>query len=254
MNTVDVVIMAGGSAEAISPGLGFKGLVPILGRPMVEWVVDALRKSPVVGKIVVTVPTGDDLGAWTEKVDEIVVVDLDFADNVLAGLDACDPARHALLCTGDLPALLPEAVDDFVHRSLQAGADFSYPLIAQEDMEKQFPGSQRTYFLVDGGKFTGGNVMLVSPGHAGRARETGQQLFEMRKHPLKLVSLAGPGLLYRFARGKMTVEELQAKAGEALGGRVVALKTTYASLGADVDKPVDVEVAEAVLSRIPVSL
>lgn len=248
MIEVDAVIMAGGSAEAVSPGLRFKGLVEVAGVPMVERVVDALRACGCIRRIVVTVPVADDLGAWTSKADRVVVTDGSFADNAVAGLDACGEGTHVLICTGDLPALRPDAVEDFVRRSLEAGADFSYPVIPRDDMEREFPGSQRTYFTLDGMKVTGGNMMVLSPERARRMRDTAQRIFETRKNPFKMAGLAGPGFLLRFASGKMTVPLLEAKLTAVLEGRCVALVTHHASIGADVDKPVDVAVAEAALA------
>ena len=48
-------------------------------------------------------------------------------------------------------------------QSLATGAEFTYPLVRAEDMEAQFPGSQRTYVKVAGGAVTGGNMTVMSP-------------------------------------------------------------------------------------------
>lgn len=249
MSSVDVVILAGGGAEAVNPSIPFKGLVEVDGVVMVERVVDAMRATPSIGKVVVTVPSIGGLGAWTEKADAVVETDSSFSDNAVAGLDACGYGSHVLICTGDLPALLPDAVEDFVQRSLASGADFSYPIIPRDAMEEQFPGSHRTYFTLDGGSYTGGNMMVLSPEHARRVRETAQRIFETRKNPFKMAGLAGVGFLMSFASGRLTKPRLEEKLSEVLEGRCVALVTRHASIGADVDKPVDLEVVQAELDR-----
>ena len=82
---VDAVVLAGGDGAVIDPQVSVKGLVPVAGRPMVEWVVETLRGADPVAEIAVVVPTGEGLGDVTGLVDYLVVSDGRFADNVIAG-------------------------------------------------------------------------------------------------------------------------------------------------------------------------
>lgn len=245
--TVDAVVLAGGDGAVIDPHVRIKGLVTVAGRPMVEWVVDALRAARTVEGVAVVVPTAENLGPWVDKADKIVVSDQRFADNIFAGVDSFRTDRPTLVSTGDLPALTPEAVDDFVTRSLEAGADFSYPLIRDTDMLAQFPGSERTFVRIEGGRVTGGNMAVLSPDLVARNRDIGQRLFETRKSPLAMARVLGLPFILRLASGHLRPDDVEAKMAALLGGRCVALWTPHASIGADVDKPVDVVVAERVL-------
>ncbi len=244
---VDAVVLAGGAGEVIDPTVHIKGLVPIMGRPMIEWVVDALRASSSIGEIAVVVPTSEDLGEWTAKVDHIVVSPNDFIDNAIAGASVFGNERHVLGATGDLPALTPAAIDDYVRRSLEAGAEFSYPLVRAEDMEAQFPGAQRTYVKVAGGPVTGGNMVLMSADLLRRNRDIGQRLFETRKSPVAMARVIGIPFIFKYITGRLRVDDVEAKMAQLLGAKCAAIYTTHASIGADVDKPIDVVVAERVL-------
>jgi GTP:adenosylcobinamide-phosphate guanylyltransferase len=244
---VDAVVLAGGDGAVIDPTVHIKGLVPIAGKPMVEWVVEALRAASSVVEIAVVVPTAENLGSWADKVDKLVVSDARFIDNAIAGIDSFRNDRHVLLTTGDLPALTPEAVDDFVERSFEAGADFSYPLIRASDVLEQFPGSERTFVKISGGPVTGGNMMVLTPALAAGAREIGQRFFETRKSPLKMARVVGIPFVFKMATGRLDPTDVENKLGELLGGRCAAIYTSHASIGADVDKPIDVVVSERVL-------
>lgn len=244
---VDAVVLAGGDGSVIDPTVRIKGVVPVAGRPMVEWVVDALRAATTVDGIAVVVPTAEGLGAWVDKADKIVVSDARFVDNVIAGVDAFRTRRPVVVITGDLPALTPEAVDDFVTRSIECGADFSYPLIRKEDMLEQFPGSERTFVRISGGSVTGGNMALITPELVARNREIGQRLFETRKSPLAMAKVIGVPFIVRLVTGRLRPEDVERKMTQLLGGVCVALYTTHACIGADVDKPIDLVVAERVL-------
>lgn len=244
---VDAVILAGGDGAVIDPAISIKGLVPIASKPMVEWVVDAMRVCETVADIAVVVPTAENLGAWADKVDKLVVSNGSFIDNLIAGVDSFRNDRAVLVATGDLPALTPEALDDYVLRSLQAGADFSYPLVPREAMEEQFPGSQRTYIKLVNGSVTGGNMMVLAPSLVHKNKEIGQRLFDTRKSPVKMARVIGIGFIVKLLAGRLDPTDVANKMGELLGGSCSAIWTNHASIGADVDKPIDVIVAERVL-------
>jgi GTP:adenosylcobinamide-phosphate guanylyltransferase len=243
----DAIVLAGGDGEVIDPAVHVKGLVPVAGKPMIEWVTDALCAAQTIAKVVVVVPTDRDLGAWAERVDRVVVSNTSFMDNALAGFSTLENGRPVLAVTGDLPALTPEAVDDFVTRSLASGAEFTYPLVSAADMEEQFPGSRRTYVKVAGGRVTGGNMMLLSPQLVRRHRELGQRLFDARKSPIRMAQTLGVLFIARYLSGELRICDVERKMEQLLGAKCAAIRTSYAAIGADVDKPLDAEVAQRAL-------
>lgn len=244
---VDAVVLAGGDGAVIDPACRFKGLLPIAGRPMVEWVIDALVAAETVAEVAVVVPTAEDLGPWADKVDKLVVSDCDFMDNVLAGVASFRSDRAVLVATGDLPTLSARAVDDFVAQSLASGADFTYPLVPKEEMQATFPGGERTYFKLKSGSFTGGNVALISPAAAEANREMGQRLFDLRKSALSLVRLLGLSFAVKFVLGRLQPSEVEAKMRQLIGCTGAAVVSHHPSIGMDVDKPADVTLVERIL-------
>ena len=244
---VDAVVLAGGDGAVIDPAVSVKGLVPIAGKPMVEWVVEALRQAETIADIAVVMPSASGLGPWTEKVDRVVVSEGRFVDNVLTGVNSFESDRRVLVVTGDVPALTGEAVDDFVLRSIERDAEVSYPLVRKSDMVEQFPGSERTFVRIEGGSVTGGNMTLLTRDLVRRNRDIGQRLFETRKSPVKMARVIGLRFIVKLITGRLKPSDVESKLGELLGGRCAAIYTVYASIGADVDKPIDVVVAERVL-------
>lgn len=246
---VDAMVLAGGEGAIIDPTVRVKGLVPVAGKTMIEWVVDALKAADTIAQIAVVLPADAERGAWAARVDHIVDSDASFIDNALAGFSALSGDRPVLAATGDLPALDAQAVDDFVERSLATGAQFTYPLVAESDMEEQFPGSERTYVKVDGGKVTGGNMMVLAPELVRRNRALGQRLFDARKSPLQMARVLGVPFVFKYVVGRLRVGDVEAKMEELISAKCAAVYTHHASIGADVDKPIDLVVAERVLYR-----
>lgn len=244
---VGAVVLAGGDGVGVDADARFKGLTTVADRPMVEWVVEALKGCETVAEIAVVVPDDDGMGAWTALVDHVVVSETSFIDNVIAGLSVFGAQDPVLVVTGDIPALTSAGADDYVARSLESGAALTYPLVSAEDMEAQFPGSARSYVKVDGRKVTGGNMMLLSPELVINRRDLGERLFQARKSPVALARVLGGGFVLKYATGRLRVSDVERKMGELIGARCVALDTRDASVGADIDKTADVVVVERVL-------
>lgn len=244
---VDAVILSGGDGAVIDPSCRFKGLLEIAGKPMVEWVVDALRQAATIAEVAVVVPTAEDLGSWVDKVDKVVVSDREFMDNVLAGVASFRADRYVLVATGDLPMLDGAAIDRFVEDALERHVDFSYPLVPKSVMTEAYPTGERTYFKIKSGEYTGGNIVLVAPSAAERNREVGQRLFEVRKSALATVRMLGMRFSVKFLLGRLAAEEVEAKMQQLIGATGAAVIVHEPSIGMDVDKPADVALVEPLL-------
>lgn len=245
---VDAVILAGGDGEVIDPTCRFKGLVPVAGKPMVEWVVDAFLASEMIEEVVVVMPTAEGLGPWVDKVGKLVVSDRSFMDNAVAGVTAFRGDRPVLVATGDIPLITPQAIDAFIRAALETGADFVYPMVRRDDVEAQYPGTARTYFRLRSGSHTGGNAMLANPALVPAARDLGERLFQDRKNALAMMRTAGFGFTVRFALGLLEPTDLAGKIRELLGGSGAAVVLHDAAIAIDVDKPVDLALVERILS------
>jgi GTP:adenosylcobinamide-phosphate guanylyltransferase len=244
---VDALVLAGGDGEVVDPAVPVKGLVAIAGRPMVQWVLEALRAAQTVRRIALVIPSGHDLGDWTELVDIIVHADDEFAENITAGVEALPRDLNIIGVTSDIPMLTPEAVDDLVTQTADRGAALSYPLIREEDILAQYPGSQRTFVKIKSGKVTGGNAMVFSPEVFLRLQEFAQEMFLARKNPLKMARIVGPIFATKLVAGQLDPADVEKKLSKLIGAPCAAIYTSYASIGADVDKPADIPPAEAAL-------
>jgi hypothetical protein len=121
-------------------------------------------------------------------------------------------------------------------------------MVTREEMERQYPGSDRTYFRLRSGWHTGGNLMLANPLLVPAIRDLGQRLFDLRKSPIGMVRLAGIGFVLKFMLGRLEPEDLADKIQELLGGVGAAVTTRHASLAVDVDKPSDLMLVERILA------
>ena len=249
---VDAVVLAGapntGRLHEVSPE-PYEALIEIAGRPMLAYVLDALRASSQVDRLVVVGPPELDpvvAAAGAERADagpDVVV-------NLRAGVAALGAAgsRYILISTSDIPLLTPEAVDDFLTRCREMGdLDVYYPVVRRERSEEVYPGVERTYVRLKDGSVTGGNLFLMRADVLERSEGLLAEAISLRKHPLRMSRLLGPRVLVKAAVRTLSADDVERRVEELLGLRGRAVFTPYAEIGVDVDKPSDLALARQVL-------
>lgn len=246
---IDAVVLAGGDAGKVVASLtGPKSLISIGGRPMISYVMDALRQCSRLDKIVVALPAGTDAGAFAGLGAELVLDTRGVIDAIDRVISATGPDGFILVVSSDTPMISAGAIDDFLTVCEREPADIYYMIVSEESIESRFPGTKRTYARLRDGVFTGGNVHLTRKETFIRNKEMGGRLFAERKSPLGLLRLLGIGFLVKYVFGRLTIPSLEKKAGRLLAAKVKAVVTDHPELGVDVDKPEDLEIAQDYLS------
>ncbi|WP_324716322.1 NTP transferase domain-containing protein [Carboxydochorda subterranea] len=232
----------------------YEALIPIEGRPMVAYVVEALAQARRVSGIVVVGPDpvveaarkalGEPVGTRLKA----VAPGARLIDNLERGL-AEATTEHVLVVTSDIPLVKAHMVDDFVRRCEQSPEmqDVWYSIVERRMGEHRYPGVKRTWVKLADGSFTGGNVFVVRRDIVELTRPILTRAIEARKSPLTLARLLGLRAVVRFMLGRLTVAEAERRVGRMLDIRGKAVATPYAEIGIDVDKPSDLELARRFL-------
>lgn len=220
-----------------------RAAVPIAGKMMVQYVVDALHGAGTISDIRLV---GD---ISCVNVTETITPPGTMIENLIAGTRASSSSgadSHILVATSDIPMLTSDAVDDFVRRCGDLSADFYYPVIRKEDAERQFPGMRRTYARLAEGTFTGGNIVLMRAGFIIDNADTIRNVFGARKSVMKLAKMIGLPILLRALlaqvwAGALDLKGIEQTAGRLLHATVKAVPTPYAGIGADADDSEQIE-------------
>ena len=231
-----VAVVLGGSDRADplaqEVGVAAKALVPIGGRPMASYVLEALRESEAVSAYLYVGSATPELHALATQT---LVSGKSLTASLRAGLEAAEALNpeRILAISADLPWLTARTVDTFVQDAPPAAA--VYPIIPKEVAERQFPGQKRTYANLKEGAFTGGNAILLEPRILTTLLPFVDRAYEGRKNPLSLARLVGVRFALKLLVGKLAVTDLERRIGEILGMSVRAVQSRDAALGADVD-------------------
>lgn len=227
--------------------VAWEALIPIGGRPMLQYVLEALTASPAIEAVRVVGPElRDPPGSVHDGLVPVTYIAAGGTlwDNLDRGLNGLAPDAPVLVATADIPLISESTVSAFVAAARPAAVDIVYPLIPRAAVEQAFPGVHRTYFRFRQGVFTGGNLFWLRPGAWATARPHAQQLLSHRKAPLKLARDIGLSVLVRYLVGRLDLAEVERVAGRLLGVTGCGLVFPYPEVGVDVDKESDLDLAE----------
>lgn len=225
-----------------------EALIKIGSRYMVEYVVETLLKSKLIGEIVVVGP--QELGKIFKHSRIIVVEGGGTAvESLQTGLLRLDKYTPVLIATSDIPLLSVEAVNDFIELCQVRPADVYYPVVPREVIEKTYPDVERTYVSLREGVVTGGNLFLVNPAVVDKCAELAQVIVDLRKSPFRLCQLMGLKFIIMYLLKKLSLPQVEEKVSGLFDITAVAVISRYAEIGVDVDKPSDLAVVSACLGK-----
>lgn len=248
---VNVILLAGaantGPLKDVSPVTN-EALIDIGGKPMVQYVIDGLRQSKEVRRILVVAPPGELEPHVTGSQLEFVPSQGSIIDNIVAAAHLLPKDEQILIATCDIPLINGEIIDGLIALCRQTPADLYYPIVEKSVGEQKYPVVKRTYVNLREGTFTGGNLFLVNPAVIERTAPRARKFLEYRKNPLKMVTLLGFSFLFRYLILKnLNLKELEQKVSEMWALRGAVVISPWPEVGIDVDKPADLQLARAVL-------
>lgn len=249
---MDAILLAGGGANPkdslyeLSGGKP-KALLPIAGKPMAQWVLDAMAGSSSVSRVIV-VGLGSDCGLSYPGQIRYAPDAGSLLGNVRMGLqlsaaEGLGPGKVMLVST-DIPAIQPAMVDWVARQALELPVDLCYCTIDRSVMEARYPGSGRSYIRFRDREVCGGDLTVIDVGILAGGNHIWQRLVDGRKSALRMALAVGIDVLLMLLLRRLGVDDLVRVAQARLGisGRVI--HCPYAELGMDVDKPYQLVLVE----------
>lgn len=247
---MDALVLAGGIPQPEDPLYVYsngdsKALIDVAGKPMVQWVLDALGGARHVDNVIV-IGLSPKSGVTCKKPLHFISNQGRMLANIVAGvnkaLELNKKNKYVLVASSDIPALKPEMVDWLVETAMQTKDDLYYGVCKREVMEARFPGSNRTYTRLKDVELCGADINITHVRMATEHLDMWEALIGTRKSPLKQASIIGLGTLFRVLTRSITLDELVPVVCERIGikGRVIMWEHAEACM--DVDKPHQLEI------------
>jgi GTP:adenosylcobinamide-phosphate guanylyltransferase len=254
---MDAVVTAGGIPQPDEPLYAYskgesKALIDVAGKPMIQWVLDALSNARTIERVVVIGLT-DKSKLSCRKPLTYMSNQGRMLDNLKAGtakvLELNPKAEYVLFVSSDIPGIKAEMVDWVVNTCLETRDDLYYNVIRREDMEKRFPTSKRTYTPLKDMEVCGGDLNMARTAIVNQNSEFWGKLIEARKSPPAQAFMIGPDIIFKFLFRQLTIEDVIKRVADKLDLKGRAIICPYPEIGMDVDKPHQLEIMRADLAH-----
>ncbi len=258
MSAPYTALVLAGSRGPVDPvashlGISHKALAEIEGKAMIEHVLGAVAKAPVVGDIVVVIERPEALeplptvrALMDEGRLKIAPAKPSPSQSVTAALDEFDP-YPALLTTADHPLLTPAMIEEFV-ACIPSEVDVAALVATQQVIEAEYPQTKRTYLRFADRAVSGCNLFALPTRRGRQAVSFWRRLERDRKKPWKMAWSLGPRTLLRFGLGRLTMAKAAEAVGHQAGVRAAIVESSFATAAIDVDKPSDLRLVREIMA------
>jgi len=254
---MDVIITAGGIPLPGDPLYEYtrgssKAMLDIAGKPMIQWVLDALCQSTRIEHLVIIGLT--ELGGLTcTKPVTFIANQKDMLSNIKIGLDTIKKlgsgSEYVVIAASDVPGVTASMVDWLVDTIEANPADLYYQVVKKSVMEETFPTSNRTYTHLRDMDVCGGDINAIRVDIADNVTGLWEKLIAARKNPLKQASILGFDILFGLLFRTATLDDFVRMISKRLKLSGKAIITPFAEIGMDVDKPHQLEIMRHYLNR-----
>ncbi|MBN2005652.1 MAG: NTP transferase domain-containing protein [Anaerolineae bacterium] len=231
-------------------------LTPLAGKPMGQWVLDALTEASQVGSIVV-VGADTSQSLTSPKIVARVTEQGRFLANLVAGLDRMieiqPQSRYVLFCTADIPLITGDIVNQVVARwealQRETEADMYYHVIPRALMEQQFAAANRKCIRLLEGDFAGANMHVLATHLARRQQDLWGSLLDSSENILQQVIRLGGDFFFKLMTRRLSMEELEGYAPKRLGIRLKVVASDFAEIGMEANKPFRLDICRDALEE-----
>jgi len=254
---MDAILTAGGIPQPDDPLYTYsngdsKAMIDIAGKPMIQWVLDALSDAKQVDNVIV-IGLSPKSGVTCKKPMHFISNQGRMLANVVAGvnkaLELDKKTQYVLVVSSDIPTLKPEMVDWLIETCMETKDDLYYGVCPKDVMEARFPGSKRTYTHLKGMELCGADINVSHVKNATEHLEMWEALIGNRKSPLRQAGIIGFGTLLGLLTRQLTLEDAVRRVAGRIGIKGRAIVWSHAEPCMDVDKPHQLELLREDLAK-----
>lgn len=256
---MDAIVIAGGIPKPEEPLYPYtqgsaKAMLDIAGKPMIQWVLDALSGAAQVENVII-IGLPDQGAVNCAKPTFHIPNQGRMLANIKAGIakmrEINPKSEYVLSVSSDIPAITSEMIDWLVNTALETRHDIYYGVVKKEVMEARYPGSNRTFTKLKDMEVCGADIhiahhtMTTDPEHLA----IWEVLIGKRKSPLKQAATIGISTLVLLLLGRISLADAVARASRKLGINARVLIWEHAEAAMDVDKPHQLELLRADMEK-----
>lgn len=254
---MDAIVTAGGIPQSGDPLYAYsngdsKALINIAGKPMIQWVLDALGDSKKLDNVIVIGLTSKS-GLTCKKPLHYISNQGRMLANIVAGvkksIDLNKKNEYVLIVSSDIPAIKADMVDWLIKTAMETRDDIYYGVCPQAVMEARYPTAHRTYTKLKDMQVCGADMNIIHVNQITEHLDTWEALIGNRKSPLASAAVIGWDTLFQLFTRQLTLQGMVERASERIGVKGRAILWHQAEPCMDVDKPHQLEIMREDLSQ-----
>ncbi|CAK7192058.1 hypothetical protein COMNV_00241 [Commensalibacter sp. Nvir] len=238
-NSVNALILAGtrqGEQDFLAKlnHVSHKAIIPILGKPMIDYVVQALSKVSNIENIIVSIEE-------TESVKEMLPDYVKYlpsaygpSSSIINGIQ--ELSTPLLITTADNPLLKAQWIEYFLREAELHQCDIAVGIALKSQIENDVMGTNRTYIKLADGSFSGCNLFLFRTPQSIRVAQLWQTLERHRKYPAKMGLLLGYEVVLRYFLRCLTRKTLKKRIFRLTQAKIHFIVMPWGQAAVDVDK------------------
>jgi CTP:molybdopterin cytidylyltransferase MocA len=255
---LDVVVLASGVNQVpLFEGYvpGYKALLPYHGKASIQYVLEALRGVPTVGRICVEGPCQQlqqELAAALSEPDHpltLIEGGTTFLESLVLGLEHFSTSKRVLFITADLPLVTPAAIQDFLEAGTSArtgDAQLAIAVVPRSCYTGPYHHFTKPFNRYRDIAICHGNLFLVDPQllKLPQLKEKINKFYAGRKNALLTTLALGWRLALVYMIGVellhiLTLRQLARFTSRQLGFTVAPVLVSHPGISIDVDEPDD---------------
>lgn len=270
-----LMIMAGSPRERDAlmeyADTDYKTLIDIEGKPMVNYVIDAIIAADVASYILivglpeerVTLPDTFD----RDRISFINIegplfkktqgggVELDRLSKEIPDLFPDKDHRYMIMMNGDIPTVTPEAIHDFLDQIGTPDAKFYHSASHRDSMEAKFPESNRSWIHIKGkNDYCGGDIDLMEVDTILENFDLVRTISENRKMLVKALFKLSPFFFVKYLLRRISMGDVEAILTKLFGFESRVIICNHAEIVFDIDKPIQLDIAREYIKLNPPKL
>ncbi len=182
---------------ATAHGLRAKALVPALGAPLIDHVVAALKRSELIGRIILVedqslepIKTAKGVEkAVTEGDAHLTPASSSMCDSVIQVLSTLPPEAKCLVTTADNALLTPEIISEFLANAIDV--EVAMGVVPKRRIDARYRGIPCAYFPFEDTEVASANLVAIHCAGGVKAIEALRRIEEHRRNPRLLFSTLG---------------------------------------------------------------
>jgi len=263
---MDIIITAGGIPKLSHPLYKYtqgnpKALIDIAGRPMIQWVLDAVGEAKSLDEVTVVGLALSEVEGSERSVELSCSKPLillpnqgSMIGNIRAGmrsiLEKKPDTECVMISSSDIPLITGDIYDWFIAQTQTSRHEFYMNMVTRQVLEARFPGVKRRVNRVGNLELRGvADISIIQPRIVMQKDGVAERIEKARGKPWRQLNFIGFDTLFLLMLRLLDLDAFAKRLSKKHGVDLHPVICPYPEIAMDVDGPIHLEIMQRELSE-----